>query len=142
MGLPSRQQPGGLVRTALVSVRFVCDMGLRRQDIVESAERSRSFEGCAAAFAACVVAAADFVAVVRCIVGSQRFEVHAGSHREWLVRYRYRQGRALARCVVAEIGFAVALARRELEEEGEQVVVAQSVDVFACKELLKVHRRA
>ena len=122
-------------------------MGLRRQGIVESAERSRSFEGCAAAFAACVVAAAaaaaaDFVAVVRCIVGSQRFEVHAGSHREWLVRYRYRQGRALARCVVAEIGFAVALAQRELEEEGEQVVVAQSVDVFACKELLKVHRRA
>lgn len=134
-----------LVRTAPASALSVCGTVQHRLGIVESAERSRSFVGCAVAFAAYVVVAAvaaGFVAVVRCIVGSQRFEVHAESHRESLVRYRCRQGRALARCVVAEVGFAEVLARFEVVEEGAQVVVAQSVDVFACKELLKAHRRA
>lgn len=142
----SQQQLVSPVHTAPVSARFGCGMAQLQLGTVESAERSRSFVGCAVAFAACVVAAAGFaavaVAVARCIVGSRRSAAHVEWHPGSLARCRYRPSQALARCVAAAVGFAVVRARCALVAVGEQGVAVQSVGAFACKELLMARMHA
>lgn len=140
----SQQQLVSPVHTAPVSAQFGCGMAQLQLGTVESAERSRSFVGCAVAFAACVVVAAGFAAVAdaRCIVGSRRSAAHVEWHPGSLARYRYRPSQALARCVAAAVGFAVVRARYALMAVGEQGAAAQSVGVFACKELLMARMHA